>query len=250
MQAPWGRRSYIFFNHCTPSDQQVVVGGQLSHIRLCDPMDCSISGFPVLHYLSEFAQIPLHWWCHPTISSSVAPSSSCLQSFLASLSFPMGQLFASGGQSIGASATASVQFSCSGMSDSLRPHGLKHTRAPCPSPTPEVYSNLCPSSRWCHLTISSSVVPFSSCPQSFPVWGFFQISQFFESGGQSFGVSTSAAVLPINIHDWFSLGLTGLISLQFEGPSKVFSAAAIQCCWMNEQEEKKRKTKSNSFLPR
>ena len=140
--------------------------------------------------------------------------------------------------------------SCSGMSDSLRPHGLKHTRAPCPSPTPEVYSNLCPSSRWCHLTISSSVVPFSSCPQSFPVWGFFQISQFFESGGQSFGVSTSAAVLPINIHDWFSLGLTGLISLQFEGPSKVFSAAAIQCCWMNEQEEKKRKTKSNSFLPR
>ena len=96
---------------------------------------------------------------------------------------------------------SSVQFSCSGMSNSLQPHGLQHTRAPCPSPTPGVYSNLCPSSRWCHPTTSSSVFPFSSCPQSFPASGSFPMSQFFESGGQSIRVSASAAVLPINIHD-------------------------------------------------
>ena len=107
---------HIFFNRCTPSDQQKCLlcsscSVTKSYSTLCNPMDCSMPGFPVLHYLSEFAQIPLHWWCHPAISPSVAPSSSCLQSFLASLSFPMGWLFISGAQNIGASATASVQFS-------------------------------------------------------------------------------------------------------------------------------------------
>ena len=100
------------------------------------------------------------------------------------------------------------------MSDTLWPHGLQHARPPCPSPTPGVYSNSCPSSRWCHPAISSSVVSFSSCLQSFPVSGSLPISQFFASGGQSVGVSDSASVLPMNIQDWLTLGWTGWISLQ------------------------------------
>ena len=120
-----------------------------------------------------------------------------------------------------------VQFSRSVMSDSLRPHESQHTRSPCPSPTPGVYSNPCPSSRWCHPVISSSVVPFSSCPQSLPVSGSFPVSQLFAWGGQSTGVSASASVLPTNIQDW-SLGWTGWISLQFKGLSNVFSNTTLQ----------------------
>ena len=108
----------------------------------------------------------------------------------------------------------SVQFSRSVVSDSLQPHGLQHIRLPCPSPTPGVYSNSCPLSQWCHPTIFFSVVPFSSCLQSFPASGSFH---FFASGGQSIGVSTSASILTMNIQDWFPLGLTGLISLQSLG---------------------------------
>ena len=96
-------------------------------------------------------------------------------------------------------------------------HGLQHAKLPCPSPTPRVYSSSCPSSRWCHLTISSSVIPFSSCLQFFPASGSFQMSQLFSSGGQSIGVSASASVLPMNIQDWFPLGLTGWISLLSKG---------------------------------
>ena len=96
---------------------------------------------------------------------------------------------------------SSVQFSLSVVSDSLRPHGWQHARLPCPSPTPRAYSNSCPSSQWCHPTISSSVVPFSSCLQSFPASGSFQMSQLFTSGGQSIGVSASALVLPMNIQN-------------------------------------------------
>ena len=110
----------------------------------------------------------------------------------------------------------SVQFTHSVVSDSLRSHGLQHAWLPCPLPTPGAYSNSCPSSWWCHLTTSSSVVPFSSCPQSFPAsWSFpsFPMSQFFPSGGQSIGVSASASVLPMKIQDWFPLGVTGWISL-------------------------------------
>ena len=113
----------------------------------------------------------------------------------------------------------SVQFSRSVVSDSLRPHGLQHTRLSCPSPTPRACSNSCPLSRWCHPTISSSVVPFSSCLQSFPASGSFQMSQFFKSGGQSIEVSASASVLPMTVQDWFLLGWTGWISLQFKGLS-------------------------------
>ena len=107
------------------------------------------------------------------------------------------------------------------MSDSLQPHGLQHVRSPCPSPTPGVYSNSCPLSWWCHPTISSNVIPFSSCLQSFPASGSFHTSQFFASGGQSTGVSASALVLPVNIQDWFPLGWTGWISLQSKGLSRV-----------------------------
>ena len=109
------------------------------------------------------------------------------------------------------------------MSDSLWPHGLQHARLPCPSPSPRVCSNLCPLSCWCHPTISSSVIPFSSHLQSFPASGSFPMSWFFASGGQRIGVSSSASVLPMNIQDWFPLGLIGLISLQSKGLSRVFS---------------------------
>ena len=124
--------------------------------------------------------------------------------------------------------SASVMFSCSVMSDSLRPHGLQHTRPPCPSPTPRVYSNSYPSSWWCHPTISSSVVPFSSCLQSFPASGSFPVSQFFASGSQSIGVSASASVLPMNIQDWFPLGWIGWISLLSKEHSRVFSNTTVQ----------------------
>ena len=106
-----------------------------------------------------------------------------------------------------------VQFSRSAMPNSLWPHGLQHARLPCPSATPGAYSNSCPSSQWCHPTISPSVIPFSSCLQSSPASWSFPVSQFFASGGQNIRVLASASVLPVNIQDWFPLGLTGLISL-------------------------------------
>ena len=112
---------------------------------------------------------------------------------------------------------SSVQFNCSVVSYYLWPHGLQHARPPCPSPTARVYSNSSLLSRWCHPTISSSVVPFFSCLQSFPASGSVQMSQLFASGGQSIGVSASTSVLPVNIQDWFPLGWTGWISLQSKG---------------------------------
>ena len=127
-----------------------------------------------------------------------------------------------------ASLVASVQFSRSVVSDSLWPHGLRYAGFPCPSPTPRAYSNSCPSSRWCHPTISSTVVPFSSCLQSFPASGSFPKSQFFTWGGQSIRVSASASVLPMNIQDSFPLGFTGWISLQSKGLSRFFSNAMVK----------------------
>ena len=123
---------------------------------------------------------------------------------------------------------APIQFSRSVMSDSLWPHGLQHARLPCPSPTPGVYSYSCPLSRWCHPTISASVVPFSSCPQSFPASGSFPMSQLFKSGGQSIGVWASTSVLPTNTQNWSHLGWTGWISLQSKGISRVFSNTTVQ----------------------
>ena len=122
---------------------------------------------------------------------------------------------------------SSIQFSRSVMSDFLWPHGLQHARLPCPSPAPGVYSNSCPSSRWCHTTISSYIVLFS-CPQTFPASGSFQMSQLFTSGGQSIEVSVSTSVLPMNTQDWLYLGWTVWISLQFKGLSRVFSKSQFE----------------------
>ena len=122
----------------------------------------------------------------------------------------------------------SVQFSGSVLSDTLWPHGLQHTKPPCPSPTHRVYIDSCPLSQWCHPTISSSVIPFSSCLQSFPTSGSFQMSQFFASGGHSIGVSASASVLPMNTQDWSPFRWTGWISLQSKELSRVFSNTKVQ----------------------
>ena len=126
---------------------------------------------------------------------------------------------------------SSVQLSHSAVSESLRPHGLQHTRLPCPSPS-WAYSNSCPLSQWWHPTISSSVISFSFCLQSFPASGSFPMSQFSASGGQSFGVSSSASVFPMNIQDWFPLGCTGSISLQSMGLSRI-SANTTVVDWLD-----------------
>ena len=126
------------------------------------------------------------------------------------------------------STASSVQFSHSVLSNSLWPHGLQHARLPCLLTTPRDYSNSCPLHQWCHPAISSSVVPFSFCPQSFPASQSFQMCQFLISGGQSTGVSASVSVLPMNIQDWFPWGLTGWISLQSKGLSRVFSNTTVQ----------------------
>ena len=123
---------------------------------------------------------------------------------------------------------SSVQFSLSVVSNSLRPHELQHARPPCLSPTPGVHLNSCPSTRWCHPAISSSVVPFCSCPQSLSSSGSFTMSQLFPWGGQNSGVSASASFLPMNTQDWFPLGWTGWISLQSKGLSRVFSNTTVQ----------------------
>ena len=123
---------------------------------------------------------------------------------------------------------SSVQFSHSVVSNSLWPHESQHTRPPCPSPTPRVHLNSCPLGRWCHPALSSSVVPFSSCPQSLPASGSFPMSQLFEWGGQSIGVSALASVLPMNTQDWSPLEWTCWISLQSKGLSRVFSNTTVQ----------------------
>ena len=121
-----------------------------------------------------------------------------------------------------------IQFSCSVVSDSLQPHESQHARPPCPSPTPRVHSNSCPSSQWCCPAISSSVVPFSSCPQSVPASESFPMSQLFAWGGQSIGISALASVLSKNTQDWSPLGWTTWISLQSMGLSRVFSNTTAQ----------------------
>ena len=124
--------------------------------------------------------------------------------------------------------SSSVLFSHSVMPSSLQPHGLQHSRHPCPSPTSRVCSNSCPSSWWCHPTISSSVIPFPSCLKSHLASGYFPMSQLFISSGQNVGASASGSVLPMNIQDWFSLGRAGWISLQSKGLSRGFSNTTVQ----------------------
>ena len=129
----------------------------------------------------------------------------------------------------GSCSEGSGYAQCSSVTfDSLWPHGLWLTRLPCPSSIPRAYSNSCPSSQWCYLTISSSAAPLSSCPQFFPASGSFPRNLLFASDDQSIRVSASASVLPMNIQDWFPLGLTGLISLRSKGLSRVFSNTAVQ----------------------
>ena len=123
---------------------------------------------------------------------------------------------------------SSVQFICSVVSDSLRPHESQHTNTPCPSPTPGIHSDSCPSSQWCHPAISSSVVPFFSCPQSLPASKSFPMSQLFTWGGQSTGVSALASFLPKKFRGWSPSEWTGWISLQFKGLSRVFSNTTVQ----------------------
>ena len=173
---------------------------------LCDPVDCSRPGFPVHHHLPEFTQTHImSQWCYPNISFSVVPFSSCLQCFLATGSFPMSQLFA-------------------------WPHGLfvtpwaEHTRLPCPSLSPKVFSNPCPFSRWCHPTISSSTA-FSFCFQSFPASASFAMSQQFAIRWPkywNFSISPSSEYSGL-----ISLEFTGLISLLTKGLPRVFSSTTV-----------------------
>ena len=146
------------------------------------------------------------------------------QAFLLSTFTVIKRLFSSSSLS----AISSGQFSHSVVSDSLQPHELQHARPPCPSPTPRVHPNPCPLSQWCHLAISSSVIPFSSCPQSLPMLESFPINQLFTWGSQSTGVSASSSVLPMNTQDWSPSEWTGWISLHSKGLSRVFSNTTVQ----------------------
>ena len=186
-------------------------------------MDCSPPGSSV-HGVFQ-ARI-LEW---VAISSSRRSSPLRDQTCISSVSFTAGRFFTA--EPLGKFVYIHiymVQFSHSVVSNPLQPHESQHSRLPCPSPTPGVYPNPCPSTRWCRPAISSSVVPFSSCPQSFPASRSFPMSQLFAWGGQSTGVSASASVLPMNTQDWSPLGWTGWISLQSKGLSRVFSNTTVQ----------------------
>ena len=177
----------------------------------------------------DFSVMVVSWWCMfhllpspPTgfPCGSAAKESACNAGDVGSTP-GLGKSPGEGKRSI---QFSSVAQSCPTLCD---PHGLQHTRPPCPSPTPSVYSDSCPLSRWCHPTLSSSVIPFF-CLQSFPASGSFQMSQFFASVGQRIGVSASTSVLPVNTEDWSPLGWIGWISLQFKGLSRVFSNTTVQ----------------------
>ena len=193
-------------------------------------------GDPALRGLfSKLRNTSTNWVAKPILSSKiwVSPiqnhsSPPKFLNFKSNLSFLFFQ--SQGWYLIPVVAASMVQllFNCSVMSNSLLLHGLQHARLPCPSPSPGAYANSCPLSRWCHPTISSSVVPFSSCLRSFPASGSFLMSWPFASGDQSIGASVSASILPMNIQDWFPLGLTDLISLQSKGLSRIFSNTTVQ----------------------
>ena len=199
-----------------------------SCLTLCNPMDCSPQGSSIHGVLQMRI---LKWVGMPFLGGSSSPRD-----------WTYVYLVSCTGRQVITSVTweaqcrtswynkifSSVQFSCSVVSDSLRPHELQHARPPCPSPTPGVHPDPCPLSRWCHPAISSSVIPFSFCPQTLPALGSFPMSQLFTSGGQRTGVSALASVLPMNTQDWFPLEWTGWISLQSKGLSRVFSNTTVQ----------------------
>ena len=179
---------------------------------LCDPMDCSLTGSCIY---GIFQARVLEWVAISSSRGSSWPRHGT-------------QVFHIAGRHFTIWATNSVQFSPSAVSNSLQPHGLQHARPPCPSPTPRVYSNSCPLSWWCNLTISSSAVPFSFCLQSFPASRSFPMSQLFASGGQSIGVSASASVLPEKYSGLISFMIDVWTSLEAKGLSGVFSNITVQ----------------------
>ena len=205
------------FNNAKPQ----LLSGKFSHSVVSD----SATPWTVARQAS--LSITISWSLIKLMSiESVMPSNHLI--FLPSI-FPSIRVFSSeSAGDIENNSTILVQFSWSVVSNSLRPHESQDTRPPCPSPTPVVHPNPCSLCWRCHLTISSSVIPFSSCPQSFPGSGSFPISQLFTSGGQSIGVSASTSVPPINTQDWSPLGWTGWISLQSKGLSRVFSNTTVQ----------------------
>ena len=190
-------------------------------LTLWDPMDCSPSGSSV-HGI--FQAGILEWVAIPSSSGSSWPRDWTLISCIAGKFFTP---WATRETKLLCIQFSSVQFSRSVVSDSLWPHESQHARPPCPSPTLRAYSNSCPSSRWCHPAISSSVVPTPPAP-NLSASGSFQMSQLFASGGQSIGISSSTSVLPMNTWDWSPLGWTGWISLQSKGLSRVFSNTTVQ----------------------
>ena len=169
---------------------------------------------PIRVFFNELA-LHIRWPTYWSFSFSISPSNEYSE---VSLFFFLSNF----------SAFSSAQLSCSVLSNCLQPHESQQARPPCPSPTPGVHSNSLPWSRWCHPAISSSVIPFSSCPQSLPASASFPMSQLFAWGGQSIGVSVSASFLPMNTQDWSPLGWTGWISLQSKGLSRVFSNTTVQ----------------------
>ena len=179
-----------------------------SRLSLCHPLLLLPSIFPSITVFSNASALHIRWPKYWSFSFKICPFSE----YSGLISFRMDWLDLLAIQGIHISLLQSDQISRSVVSNSLWPHEPQHARPPCPSPTPGVPPNPCPSSQWCHPTISSSVVPFSSCPQSFPESGSFQMSQLFTSGGQSIGVSALASVLPMNTQDWFPLGWTTWIS--------------------------------------
>ena len=191
--------------------------------QLCNPMDCSLPGFSVHGILQ--ARV-LDWIAISSSRRSLWPRDWTCISCISCIGRRVSWLLAP----LGKPGVTMIQFSSVAQScGTLRPHGLQHTRPPCPSPKPGAYSNSCPLSCRCHPTISSSFFfPISSCLQSFRASESFQMSQFFPSGGQSIGVSASASVFPMNIQDWFPLGCTGWISLLSNRLLRVFSNTTVQ----------------------
>ena len=219
--------------HSNPEESESESEVTQSCPTLCNPMDCSLPGFSVHGIFKVRAP---EWVAFSFSRGSSRPRDRTQVSRIAGRRFTllatreakerewqrMFKLLHN------CTHLSPVQISHSVMSNSLWPHELYHTRPPCPSPTPRVHLNPCSLSRWCHPTISSSIIPFSSCPQSFPASGSFPMSQLFASGGQSIGVSASTSVFPMNTQDWFPLGWTDWISLQSEGLSGVFSNTTVQ----------------------
>ena len=187
-----------------------------NHLTLCCPLLLPPSIFPSIRIFSDETVLLIRWPKYWSLSFNLSPSNECS----GVSSFRMHWL-----------DHLAIQFSSVQLLSHVLLFATPWTAAPqasCPSPTPRVYPNPCPLSRRCHPTISSSVVPFSSCPQSFPASGSFQMCQLFTAGGQSIGVSASTSVLPMNNQDWFPLGRTGWISLQPKGLSRVFSSIIVQ----------------------